>query len=422
MEVPHGAIASGPDRSRRCCWSPRPRRATRTRWSASAAAWRSTSPVDEVSLNTLTVRRSGDRIEFRDPPAYQGLDIGPCEPGEITRATPPDPGLLPGRGRHPRADRARQPRGHRDGHAPACPVEVLGGDGADTLTTGDERRHDRRRPRQRPARRRRRRRRHHRRRGRGRRSTPAPGDDDIRVRDGLADIVRCGDGTDRVDADTFDSLAADCEAAARTATAAAAGRRPRRRPTRRRPTVDAGAVTLQRLGTPRRGQGRRHLERARHARRLGLHRPSAASTCRSATSASRSTVAGGGAELSLKLTKSQLRQARRALKRKRKVTVHLSVVATDAAGNSAQKRAPRIRVRWIRVATPSARERRQDELLGDPAGVARRVGRRDRSVSVVRLLLNSARRVRASEAHERVGRRRGLDLGRRRRPRALGAA
>ena len=39
--------------------------------------------VDEVSLNTLTVSRSGDRIEFRDPPAYQGLDVGPCEPGEI---------------------------------------------------------------------------------------------------------------------------------------------------------------------------------------------------------------------------------------------------------------------------------------------------------------------------------------------------
>ena len=31
--------------------------------------------------------------------------------------------------------------------------------------------------------------------------------------------------------------------------------------------------------------------------------------------------------------------------RKRRVTIHLSVVATDAAGNSAEKRAPRIRMR-----------------------------------------------------------------------------
>ena len=48
------------------------------------------------------------------------------------------------------------------------------------------------------------------------------GDDDVRVRDGLADSVRCGDGADRVDADGFDTVAGDCEAVARTATAAAA--------------------------------------------------------------------------------------------------------------------------------------------------------------------------------------------------------
>ena len=39
--------------------------------------------VDEVSLNRLTVSREGDLIRFRDPPAYQGLDVGPCDPGEI---------------------------------------------------------------------------------------------------------------------------------------------------------------------------------------------------------------------------------------------------------------------------------------------------------------------------------------------------
>ena len=97
---------------------------------------------------------------------------------------------------------------------------------------------------------------------------------------------------------------------------------------------------------------------------------------------------GGGAELSLKLSKSQLRQARRALKRKRKVTVFLSVVATDAAGNSAQKRAPRIRVRSSSGRASRAAETRR--LL--PAGSVTTTF----SVSVVRLRLKSARRVRAS--------------------------
>ena len=56
-------------------------------------------------------------------------------------------------------------------------------------------------------------------------------------------------------------------------------------------------------------------------------------------------VAGAGAELTLKLTESQLREARRRSSASARVTVRLSVVATDAAGNSAAKRAPRIRAR-----------------------------------------------------------------------------
>ena len=56
-------------------------------------------------------------------------------------------------------------------------------------------------------------------------------------------------------------------------------------------------------------------------------------------------MAGGGAELAIKLTARELREARRALRRNRRVTARLSVVATDAAGNSAAKRAPRIRLR-----------------------------------------------------------------------------
>ena len=56
-------------------------------------------------------------------------------------------------------------------------------------------------------------------------------------------------------------------------------------------------------------------------------------------------VGGAGVELSIRLTARQLRETRRVLKRGRRVIVHLTVVGTDAAGNSAQRRAPRIRLR-----------------------------------------------------------------------------
>ncbi len=59
----------------------------------------------------------------------------------------------------------------------------------------------------------------------------------------------------------------------------------------------------------------------------------------------RITAAGGGAELEVRLSRSQLREARRYLHKGRHVAVRLAVVATDAAGNSAQVRAPVIRLR-----------------------------------------------------------------------------
>ncbi len=297
--------------------------------------------VDEVSLNQLTVSRNGERIEFRDPPAYQGLDVGPCEPGEIRDDAFPIQAFCPVAG----VSRIRIELGNREDTASIAvglPVEVLGGDGQDALTTGDE-------PDAIDG-------------GLGNDTVSAgggadditggegvdtidggAGDDVIRVRDGLADTVSCGDGTDTVDADTFDALAADCESAARvevtpppesgnTATDTQA------------PEVDAGAITLQRLG--RRGvvrvvgtsSERGTLGASGYMSAGGINFP-LGNVSRPVT------VAGGGVELSLKLSKAQLRAAKRAVKRKRRVTIHLSVVATDAAGNSSQKRAPRIRIR-----------------------------------------------------------------------------
>jgi len=58
-------------------------------------------------------------------------------------------------------------------------------------------------------------------------------------------------------------------------------------------------------------------------------------------------VAGGGAELAMKLTLSQDRQALRALRRHRSVRVRLSIVATDRAGNSREAARP-VTVRLVR--------------------------------------------------------------------------
>lgn len=55
--------------------------------------------------------------------------------------------------------------------------------------------------------------------------------------------------------------------------------------------------------------------------------------------------AGGGVTITVRLSKGQLRQVRRALRKRRRVSVRLGVVATDAAGNSAEAKAPVIRLR-----------------------------------------------------------------------------
>jgi hypothetical protein len=300
--------------------------------------------ADEVSLNTLTVTASGGEIAFRDPTAYQGTDIGDvCRPGDVSDDA--NAYILEAFCAAPPITRVTADLGNREDTAtvtPGVPSKVLGGEGADTLTTGDT----------------------------GDTLDGGPGndqlnagggadvvtggagvdtidagagDDDIRVRDGLADGVSCGPGSARVAADSLDAVAGDCEVVTRTSTAAppdAAQTATDKTP----PVVDVGATTLQRLGS--RGaikvvgtsSERGALGASGYVDIAGLQLPLGNVSKPIA-------VPGAGAELTLKLTKAQLREARKQLKRKRKVTVFLSVVATDAAGNSASKRAPRIRVR-----------------------------------------------------------------------------
>ena len=299
--------------------------------------------ADATSLNTLVVRPSGSRIEFRDPTVDGGMDPGSCTPGDISsdanawiiQTFCPAAGV-----RSVRLD-----LGEREDTATVSvdiPSTLLGGPGADRLTGGpaadqlsgddgddtlagggandvliggigvDELAGD-------------------------------AGDDDLRARDGIQDLVRCGGGSDKVDADTLDEVDADCETVVRTLTPAPPGSGGAR--DRVAPRVEVGAPA------------RKHV---RQSRTISVFASSTESGFVAASGSvtidglalplkvvrRRIDVAGGGAELAVKLTSSQWRQSLQALRRHRSVVVRLAVVATDRAGNS--REAKPITVRLLR--------------------------------------------------------------------------
>jgi RTX calcium-binding nonapeptide repeat (4 copies)/Thrombospondin type 3 repeat len=292
--------------------------------------------ADATSLNTLRVGVNGNRIEFRDESVDGGMDPGPCTPGDVDGTGYIIQTFCPLGG----VQRVRIDLGEREDSATvALPVAatVLGGPGADRVTSGgaaDELSG-----------------------GEGNDALDGgagddvvsgdqgldtlaggPGSDRIAARDGEDDSVTCGDGADTVDADTVDRVAADCENVARAFTAAPATGAEDGRP----PRLEVGAPVLQRLG------------------RAGLVRVYATSTERGAVSASggltiggltlpvktidreRIRVAGGGAALTYRMRGRHWREARRAFRRGRNVTLRLGVVATDRAGLSTERKAPAI--------------------------------------------------------------------------------
>jgi Ca2+-binding RTX toxin-like protein len=189
-----------------------------------------------------------------------------------------------------------------------------------------------------------------------------PGDDDVRVRDGITDQVVCGDGNDKAQTEDADRLAA-CETtdgltaagggtsggtgtgAATTpgdgtGTAGVAGTRA----DRTAPRLRAGGSTRQRLGNRRTVLVLATVSEAAEiygtgyveigSRRYALQR-----------ARGRVTVGGSGVALRVALDRAGLKAARRALRRKRRVTVVVSLLATDTAGNSSPARLPAIRLR-----------------------------------------------------------------------------
>lgn len=294
---------------------------------------------DATSLDTLTIRADGARLALRDPTVDGGMDIGSCEPGETS-----DRGfVIEAFCRLAGITLLRVDVGDReDTFRTDLPIRVLlfGGDGADVLVTGpaddtvvgetgaDELTS-----------------------GAGNDSVTGglgadrvdagPGDDTINVRDGIADEVRCGDGADEVDADTTDTVAGDCESVSRTATPPPAEASDAADTTA--PRVSARGAKRQRL----RGSGIRlrgsSSERGTMAAsgflELGGERLPVRSRRIKLSSADENVA------VPIRLSRSQLARARRALSRGRRVSVRVTVVVTDAAGNSGAARAVRVRLR-----------------------------------------------------------------------------
>jgi hypothetical protein len=179
------------------------------------------------------------------------------------------------------------------------------------------------------------------------------GDDEVRARDSEPDQVACGEGNDRAQVEDADRLT-DCETVDRIATPAGApgpGGAPApgapagapAAPDRTAPRLRAGALTRQRLG--RRGTVL-VVAVVSEAAELYATGYLEVGGLRYALGRARSTVTvgGGGTELRVALDRRGLRAARRALRRKRRATVSISVLATDRAGNSTPARLPRIRL------------------------------------------------------------------------------
>ncbi len=299
--------------------------------------------LDATSVNRLSAQTTADGdIELRDAAVDGGTDPGPCRPGDVS---PPPAFLLvqvfcPGAG----IDRLRADLGEREDRAlvrVAVPVTLLGGPGADVLDTGDPgdvlaggEGNDTLRA------------------GGGADEADGgpgadvldggAGDDLLRARDGWPDRVGCGDGADRVLADTADAVGDDCEQVERAAVPAApgAGGAEDGRP----PRLSVGASTLQRLGA--RGWIRvaataseaGHVAASGALEAGGLALPVASDRRRIA-------VAGAGAVLTVRLTARQRRLVLHDLRRGGRPRLRLGVVATDLTGTSTRRAAPAIRLR-----------------------------------------------------------------------------
>ena len=313
--------------------------------------------ADATSINTVTARAERGRLLLRDTTVDGGIDPGPCRPlgvapgtGWVIEVSCPARGTAAVRvdlGEREDSAVVRLPvpvvlRGGPGADALAAGARadtLLGGDGRDRLAgAGEDDRLDG---------------------GSGDDALAGEdgadtldaglgrdlldggaGDDLLRGRDGQADDLRCGAGADRVEADTLDVVAADCERVERAPIApppepGAAGA------DERSPRVRAGAAATQPLGRVRilaTSSERGVLSASGFLDVGGLSLPVQGD--RRPVS-----VGGGGVVLRVRLAARERRRVMRALRRGRRATVRMGVVGTDRAGNSRLVLAKPIRLR-----------------------------------------------------------------------------
>jgi hypothetical protein len=293
---------------------------------------------DVGSLSRLEVTASLTSIQVYDPGTVGGMQAPPsCRPGRVDPQGHPVEFTCPATG----VSRVRIDVGvDEDVVSSAGPIaqRVDGGSGADRLTTGDtddELRGDEGndtliagggadllRP------------------GIGADAVSAgTGDDAIESADGEPDTISCGEGADRVTADTVDRIGEDCESARRSfvapPSAAAEG-------DTTPPRLTSHAASRQRLGSGR-------VVLTASSSEAGTIDASAflvvGGVNLRVTTFGRGVAAERRVRLTLRLTRDHVRRVRRALGRGHSAHVDVRIAATDRAGNSTRAMRWRIRLR-----------------------------------------------------------------------------
>jgi Ca2+-binding RTX toxin-like protein len=161
------------------------------------------------------------------------------------------------------------------------------------------------------------------------------GDDQVTEADGYADKIDCGDGNDSVTVDQLDDVT-NCENVQRQFVQPVAGQSATNDKTP--PTLQAGALTAQKVTL------RRHtLHVAATSSEAGLigvtgYLAVGGINDRLQPVSRKVATPGGGVDLAIKLTKRQVRLALGALRHHHKARAHMTVAATDAAGNTSRVR------------------------------------------------------------------------------------
>jgi Ca2+-binding RTX toxin-like protein len=161
------------------------------------------------------------------------------------------------------------------------------------------------------------------------------GNDKVGTADGVADSVDCGPGDDTVTADRADQLAG-CERVSFQDVAAPGGSSSADDHTR--PVLHAGGLSSQRIRARRRGLLLHATSSEVGIVQVTGYLAAGGVNDRLTPASANVFVGGGGVDVTLRLTRVQLRRVAHDLRHGRRPKVHVTVSAVDAAGNTSPAR------------------------------------------------------------------------------------